>query len=156
MNTIKMGTEEFKVKHAAYADDLAGVGKIKSLKRWWLNLMEYGPKMGYYPEPTKSWLIVKVEHLEEAKRIFNDTGLNITVDGRKHLGAAVGTSTFKNEYVAKKIDDWITQIETLAKIAWVEPHLSYIAFVYGMQNKFTYTMRTLPNIREQLKILDKS
>ena len=156
MNTIKMGTEEFKVKHAAYADDLAGVGKIESLKRWWLNLMEYGPKIGYYPEPTKSWLIVKVEHLEEAKKIFNDTGLNITVDGRKHLGAAVGTSTFKNEYVAKKIEDWITQIETLAKIAWVEPHLAYIAFVYGMQNKFTYTMRTLPNIKEQLVKLDKA
>ena len=44
----------------------------------------------------------------------------------------------------------------MAKIAWVEPHLTYITFVYGMQNKYTYKMRTIPNIEEQLKILDKS
>ena len=55
-----------------------------------------------------------------------------------------------------KIGEWKSQVEVLAKIAWVEPHLAYIAFVYGMQNKYTYMMRTLPNIGEQLKILDKS
>ena len=76
----------YKIKHAAYADDLAGVGKLESLKRWWQNLIDFGPKLGYYPEPSKSWLIVKLEHLDEAKKIFSGTGLNITVDGRKHRG----------------------------------------------------------------------
>ena len=33
--------------------------------------MDFGPKLGYYPEPSKSWLIVKLEHLDEAKKIFS-------------------------------------------------------------------------------------
>ena len=156
MSAIKLGIEENSLKQAAYADDLAGVGKLESLKQWWLNLMDYGPKVGYYPEPSKSWLIVKHEHLNDAKKIFEGTGLNLTVEGRKHLGAAVGATNFKEEYVRGKIEEWKTQVEILAKIAWVEPHLAYIAFVFGMQNKYTYMMRTLPNIGEQLKTLDKS
>ena len=90
------------------------------------------------------------------KIIFGGTGLNITVQGRTHLRAVVGATNFKKEYVQGKLEDWKSQIEDLAKIAWVEPHLSYVTFVYGMQNKYTYKMRTIPNIEEQLKILDKS
>ena len=43
--------------------------------------------------------------------IFGGTGINITVDGRKHLGAAVGATNFKKEYVQEKIEDWKTKIE---------------------------------------------
>ena len=118
--------------------------------------MDFGPKLGCNLEPSKSWLIVKFEHLDKAKTIFGGTGLNITVQGRTHLRAVVGATNFKKEYVQGKLEDWKSQIEDLAKIAWVEPHLTYITFVYGMQNKYTYKMRTIPNIEEQLKILDKS
>ena len=43
----------------AFADDITGIGDLKRLKEWWLKVIDIGPKFGYYPEPTKSWLIVK-------------------------------------------------------------------------------------------------
>ncbi len=44
-------------KIAAFADDLAGVGKLAGLKVLWEEICRIGPKYGYFPEPSKSWLI---------------------------------------------------------------------------------------------------
>ena len=51
----------FDAKMVAYADDFSAAGSISSLKYWWHTLCKLGPKFGYFPEPTKSWLIVKSE-----------------------------------------------------------------------------------------------
>ena len=40
------------------------------------------------------------------------------------------------------------------KIAKVEPHVAYSAYVKGYQHKFTYLLRTIPNINSELKRLD--
>ena len=66
------------VKNAAYADDLASTGKLQALKKWWDDVNDLGPLLGYNPKASKSYLIVKKEKLEEeAKVIFKDTGINI-------------------------------------------------------------------------------
>ena len=54
-------------KMVAFADDLTAVGTFESLRRWWDNLIELGPKFGYNPQPSKSWLIVKDAKIEEAQ-----------------------------------------------------------------------------------------
>ena len=46
-------------KTASYADDITVAGKLVNLKYWWNTLCELGPKFEYYPEASKSWLIVK-------------------------------------------------------------------------------------------------
>ena len=69
---------EDKARQAAYADDLAGAGTIIELKNWWDIILKYGPYIGYYAKPEKSWLIVKEQYLEQAREIFRDSGLKIT------------------------------------------------------------------------------
>lgn len=87
MSSIKSTPNSRNVKHVAFADDLAGAGKIHDIKSWWENLKSSGPGVGYFPNETKSWLIVKEEHLQTANIIFKGSGLNITKEGQKHLGA---------------------------------------------------------------------
>ena len=53
----------YDAKRIAFADDFTGIGKINKLKIWWDSINEHGPFVGYYPEPSKSWLIVKENHL---------------------------------------------------------------------------------------------
>ena len=125
LSIMKKDCEKLNISHAAYADDISGVGKLKELRKWWDNVTEYGPMLGYHPEPSKSWLIVKIEYLNQAERIFGDTGIQITMEGRKHLGAAIGTDEFKNSYVAEKIDNWKKLLTTLSKIAKTEPHTGF-------------------------------
>ena len=68
-----------------------------------------GPKFGYYPEASKSWLIVKEKAKQRAFTVFKDTAIKITMEGQRHLGAVVGPSKYKREYVQNKIDDLITK-----------------------------------------------
>ena len=68
-------------KIAAFADDLSGVGKLKGLRILWDEICRIGPKYGYFPEPSKSWLIVKSELLHLAQKIFKDSNIKITTDG---------------------------------------------------------------------------
>jgi len=64
----------------AFADDFSYGG---SIKRWWLNLIELGPKFGYYPQESKCWLIVKPKDADKAEERFGDTQISITMEGKK-------------------------------------------------------------------------
>ena len=95
---------EIKAKMVAFADDITGADTIKDLHRWWMKLLEIGPKFGYYPKPSKSYLIVKEEHLEEARNLFEGTSIKITSSGKRHLGAVIGSQAYKEEYVNNIVD----------------------------------------------------
>ena len=134
---------------------------VEASTTWGVTVLFYGKCIGYRANPSKSWLIVKKDQEERANRVFKNTnsdpsaGLNITTNGRKHLGAALGTEEFKNEYIDNKIEQWSEEIKVLANIAKTEPHLAYAAFTHGYKHKFTYFMRTIPNISENMKKLDQ-
>jgi len=80
---------------AAFAYDVSASGKITSLREWWSHLIESGPKYRYYLQPTTSWLILKQEKLEDARRAFDETGIQITVEGEQHLGVVIGNEEYK-------------------------------------------------------------
>ncbi len=149
-------SNEEKVRQSAFADDLAGGGTLTQLRRWWDLIISMGKFVGYYAKASKSWLIVKEEHRDNAEKIFEGTGIQITTEGKRHLGAVVGSNTFKENYVSNLVDDWIEQLKTLSRIARVEPHLAYTAYVFGFQSKYTYFLRTIPNISSLLKRLDSA
>ena len=125
---------------------MTGAGKLHLLRKWLDDIIKNGPKFGYHAEPTKSWLIVKEDRFAEAERIFEGAGVKITTAGKKHLGAAIGTIEYKEEFVNSLVQKWVMQIETLAKIASFEPHTAYTAFTSCIRHRYTYYMRTIPNI----------
>ena len=138
------------LKKIAFADDFTGVGTIPNLRMWYDLIKSHGPNIGYYPEPTKSWLIVKPEHLDHAIREFEGTGVNITIEGKRHLGAIIGSEAHKKTYIRNLVDQWISEIKVLSEIAKSYPHCAYAAFVFGFQHKFTYVMRTVGNISDEM------
>ena len=90
----------------------------------------------------------------QAEIIFHKSGLNITSKGRKHLGAVIGSENFKSEFVESLVDKWVGEISKLCDIAKIEPHVAYSSFTHGLQHRYTYFMRTIPNISDDLKRLD--
>ena len=147
-------TKHLSTKTAAYADDITATGKLRSLRRWWDKLCEIGPKFGYHPNPGKTWIITRDDLLPLAKEIFNGTGVKITSEGQRHLGAAIGKASFKTSFMQEKVDEWISEIRVLSAIARTEPQSAYAAFISGYKHKISYTMRTIPDIEEQLEMLD--
>ena len=91
------------VKQVWLADDSAGGGSIESLYQWYKSLCEEGRKFGYIVNGAKSWLIVKTSELaESAKTVFGDE-VSITLEGRRHLGAVMGSKEFKDQYCQEKL-----------------------------------------------------
>ncbi|XP_066922310.1 uncharacterized protein [Clytia hemisphaerica] len=143
------------VKSVAFADDLAGAGKLRDLLLWWNTIVRLGPLFGYHPKASKSWLIVKdEERLTEAMQIFSGTDVKITCSGKKYLGGTIGDDAFKSNYIKDLISKWIEQIKTLSDIAKSQPQCAYSAFVGGFVHKFTYHLRVLSDIQEYLTPLD--
>ena len=65
-----------------YADDAAAVGTIADLRNWWDKLTTVGPRYGYFPNPSKTWLVTKEGLGATTASIFASTGVKVTPDGR--------------------------------------------------------------------------
>eukprot|EP00731_Ephydatia_muelleri_P026182 Em0018g282a len=78
-------------KQVWHADDARAGGTLLNLKAWWTMLSSSGPSYGYFVNPGKTWLIVKPQHERDAKELFSGTGIGITSEGKRHLGAALGS-----------------------------------------------------------------
>lgn len=141
-------------KTVGFADDLAAAGRLTALKSLWNFIEKRGPSFGYFPQATKTWLIVKPKLEEKAKSIFKQTNVEITTKGKKHLGAVIGHIDFKNEFMTNKVNDWIDEITTLSEIAKFAPQEEYTCFTSGYKHKLGYFMRTLPDFSHHLKQVD--
>ena len=95
-------TEE-KLKQVWFADDASAAGKLAGLKSWWNNMTRIGPEHGNFPNSSKTWLIVKEEHLGEAKQLFHETGVKISHGGKSPLRSAIGSRPFVESFVEEKV-----------------------------------------------------
>ena len=92
--------------------------------------------------------------LEAVQNVFENSSIKIPTAGKRHLGAALGSQEFKKEYISEKVDKWMTEIVKLSEIAESQPQAAYSAFVHGYQHKFRYFLRTLKDIKDELRPLD--
>ena len=109
---------------------------------------------GYHVNATKTWLISKEHCYTEASTLFEDTQVNVTSEGRPHLGAAIGTESYINSYVKRKVEQWYVELECLALVATTQPHSAFAAFTHGFTSKWTHLARTIPNISYFLQPLE--
>ena len=143
-------------KQCWYADDAAGAGPLRELRKWWDVLNEMGPSLGYYPNAKKCWLLTKQGKEDAAREVFHNTAINISTQGQKHLGAVLGSRTYLEEYVNGKVEGWVDQVVKLAEFAATYPQASYAAFTFGLKHRWTYYLRTLPDIEDLLEPLERT
>ncbi len=131
------------VRQVWYADDAAAAGSVNCLSQWWSSIRSLGPGYGYFPSPSKTWLVVKEHCLERAREIFKDTQIQITSEGRPYLGS----SKYIMDFMSEKVDQWIDEIDDLSKVA-------NSALTHGLLSRWTYICRTVPHIQEFLEKLE--
>ena len=64
-----------------YTDDAAAVGKLAGLREWWYHLTKEGPDFGYFPNPSKTWLVTKEGNHDDWLSTFAGTGVSVTSGG---------------------------------------------------------------------------
>ena len=144
------------VQQVWYADDATSSGSCSDLRAWWDQLQKLGPIFDYHPNSSKTYLVVKEEHEEKAKALFADTNVHITIHGKRHLGAALGSRSFTEEYVSCKVKEWVDDIMHLAAVASSQPHAAYAAFTHGLSSRWNYLSRTIPDIEFLFLPLEKA
>ena len=92
-----------------YADDSCAGGSLSSLREWFHRLTMLGPLFGYFPEPSKSHLIVSESNLENARLLFSDTGVNVVMDGR-FLGGVIGNKEARDSFISGKVEKWSSYV----------------------------------------------
>ena len=90
-----------------------------------------------------------------ATDLFLDEGIRITRQGRRHLGAALGSRSFTEEYITSKVADWTKEVKKLATIAACQPHTAYAVFTHGLSGKWTHLARTVPGTSDFFKPLEE-
>ena len=119
------------VKNVCLADDITGTGTLVNLKKWWSAIISEGSKFGYYVSEDKSWLIVKNKNLfDEAQQIFSNSDIKFTIEGKRHLGAAIGSSDFRKVYATEKVNNWCEEIIKLSE--FLKPNLMQLIQHFAM------------------------
>lgn len=119
-------------------------------------MSEIRPIYSYNLNPSKTWLITKPAHLSKAQSIFANSNINITTEGRSHLGAPLGSPTFIQQFVIRKITNWCNELTHLSKIAVRQPHATYAGFTRGLASKWNHILRTTPEIEILLQPLKQT
>ena len=114
-----------------------------------------GPTYEYFRKVAKTWLVVSECLLAEAKTEFADTDVNITTGGRCELGAPIGTQSFVESYVERKVEEWVAELDCLCRIARSQPQAAYCAFCHGFGGKWLYITRTVPGISPLMRPLEE-
>ena len=68
----------------------------------------------------------------------------------------VGSRDFLESYVSEKVDNWVGEVAQLAEFAKAQPQASYAAYTFGLKHRWTYFIRTLPDIQDLLEPLEEA
>ena len=98
----------------------------------------------------------KIKYVAAAKLAFSNMSVVISVDGQRHLGAAIGHRDYIATYVTSKVQAWCNEVKRLAEVADIFPHAAYAAFTYGHGSfsRWSYLMRNIPDIADLLQPLE--
>jgi hypothetical protein len=98
------------------ADD-AGAGRnFDDIRSFFQKLEEIGPNFGYFPEPSKSILVVRQHNLEAAQQAFPDFEFKVTT-GNHCLGGFIGEDSALCDWIRKKTKLWEEAVANLASAA---------------------------------------
>ena len=83
--------------------------------------MKWDPHLAtYFPNATKTYLVVKETEFAAAQELFHGSGVPITAHGRL-LGAPIGTQSFCKAFTERTVTNWKLQLEVISTVARTQP-----------------------------------
>ena len=137
-----------------YADDANCCGKLVLLRNWFDTLLRHGPAFGYFPEPSKSCLVVARCDIPEAERLFGDLGVKICTSHRV-LGGHVGSAAERSDFVQEKVQFWTQCVSRLADAAIKEPQDAYAALTKSLSFEWNFLPRIVPDCGDLFRPLEE-
>ena len=80
-------------------------------------------------------------------RRFQNIGINVTTEGRRHLVLPWDARSYVND----KVEQWVEEVIKLSEFANSQPQACSAACTFALKHCWTYFMCTLPDIQELLR-----
>ncbi len=138
-----------------YADDAGAGGHFQNIRLYFKKLQEYGPPRGYFPEPSKSILIVQEHNKEKAEAYFNDFGFEVVTGGR-YLGGFIGKKAAQRKWVEGKDQDWADGALELSKIVGRHPQAAYAGLQKSLQQEWQFLQRVTSGLSDEFAVVEKA
>ena len=138
-----------------YADDATACGELASIHRWFDLLLQRGPSYGFFPNPSKSCVVVHPAFVASAKQVFDPLGVSV-VTSHRFLGGFLGDVQARHSFVQGKVDQWVSDIYHLSKMATPQPQAAYAAFTKSLQCEWIYLQRVIPDCHTLLAPLENA
>ncbi len=108
-------------------------------------LLRIAPHYGYFPEPSKSYLIVKESMSSHAVDVFDGTNINVVTSCR-FLGGCIGGDAGKISFVSEKVEEWSNFVTLLlSSITKDQPQAVFIALTKSLQHEWLFLQRVTNN-----------
>ena len=89
------------VTRTLYADDAGALGTFARIETYFNSLTRQGLGRRYYPEPSKSILIVHPENLKDGKEFGPRHGFKVCT-GARYLGGYIGDNESKSDWLRER------------------------------------------------------
>ena len=127
-----------------YADDASAGGSLEDIHEWFSLLCSQGPAFGYFPEPSKSFVVIDEYCKTKAENLFHDLGVQV-VTSHSYLGGFIGDLHDRDVFVHQKVNKWVNYVNMFSDIALIQPQLAYTAVTRSLQHEWTFLLRVLPD-----------
>ena len=131
-------------------------GRLSKLRSWWKFRLDVRPKYGYFLKPSETILTVTPECESKGAEVFDNTGMEITSSGQRHLGAVIGSEQYRKEYIEEIVSKWRDELLLLSEITGMQPQVAYSAFIYDFKSKCNFFNRTIRTMQDHMKIIVES
>ncbi len=146
---IRRLKQEFpEVEQPWYADDAGAAGNFDAIRRHFTKLQEIGPNYGYFPELSKSVLVVSQCNFEAAKLAFADLGFEVTT-GHRYLGGFIADKDALTAWIQGKTHTWAEAVKELASAAKNYPQTAYSGLQRSLQHEWQFVQRVVSDIGDQ-------
>jgi hypothetical protein len=136
-----------------YADDADAGAKFDKIERFFRRLCEIGPLFGYYPEPTKSILIVRQHNLEEARLRLSAFRVKT---GNRYLGGFIGEEEALNEWLGEKTKFWTEAVTDLTSVMQAFPQAAYSGLQNILQQEWQFVQRVTKGIGPEFAAVEQT
>ena len=109
------------------------------------DLQARGPAWGYYPEPTKSILVVAPGNVVRAEEHFQELGIWV-VTGHRYLGWFLRDIEAERGWLQYKIRGWTEAMKFMAGVAHKHPQSAYAGLQKSLQKEWDFVQRVTPGV----------
>ena len=137
-----------------YADDTGALCTFVIIDTCYYSLTRQVPGSGYYPEPSKSLVIVHPDNLEAGKYFGARHGFKMYTEAH-YLGGYIGYNKSKSDWLRERTLTWDKKINTISKTVGKYPQESYATVIRAIQSEWIFLQRVTWDTGDAFAVVEK-